>query len=335
MFLFAGITFALFWLRRNWRSISWIEIGIGILILLLPWAIWAITQVVTSPVSGGLAAAGHSISGKLWHLFPWLAMLIIVVAAFIAGAKRKIQDESGVTFALLLLFAALMLTMGVELFYVVDVFDNRMNTVFRLYYQAWAMLAIVMAFGIYYLGRHWRPKAVWARLGHFLWWGLLIVLLAVSVSYPVAAAWSRTHESTNARTLDGLAFVSLKEREAINFLWTVPGDSVIVEAIGTAYSNYGRVSSRTGLATILGWPNHEMVWRGSADVYKGRPEDVDQIYTSKDATVVKGLLQKYGVSYVYVGDLEKGKYGPDVVARLATFMNKAFDNGDVTIFQVR
>jgi uncharacterized membrane protein len=305
-------------------------------VVLLPWAIWSILRVAISPVTGDFGEAGRSISDKLWHLFPWMAILSIVLVAALASAKRS-RDEGkpGILFVLLLLSVALLLTMGVELFYVVDAFGNRMNTVFRLYYEAWAMMAIAVAFGIYYLLQHWQPHAVLGKLVRISWWGILGLLLAVSLIYPVAAAWSHTHDTAGPSTLDGLAFVNTEEREALDYLWTVPGSSVIVEATGGAYSDYGRVSSRTGLATILGWGHHEMVWRGSAEALTGRAEDIDRIYNAQDQNLVKSLLLKYKVSYVYVGGLEREKYGPGAAERLSTFMDSVFDNGEVVIFRVR
>jgi len=340
MFLFAGISLALFWLRRSWRSITWVELGVIILVVLLPWAVWSVLRVAISPVTGDFGEAGHSISEKLWHLLPWMATLAIILAAALAGIKRSWdEDKRGISFVLLLLSVALLLTTGVELFYVVDTFNDRMNTIFRLYYEVWAMMAIAIAVGFYYLWQHWRPHAVLGRLVHISWWGFLGLLLAVSLIYPVAAAWSHTHDTSGPNTLDGLAFVSAKEKKAYDYLWTVPGSSVIVEATGDAYSKYGRVSSRTGLATILGWGPHEMVWRGSADALNGRYDDIDQIYKTQDPSQLKSLLQKYKVNYVYVGNLEIIKYGSGTVKRLDAFIGgvfdeKVFDNGAVVIYRV-
>jgi uncharacterized membrane protein len=340
MFMFAGITLALIWLRRNWRSITWVELGVIVLMVLLPWAVWSILRAASNPITGDFGGAGHSISEKLWHLFPWMAVLAFVLAATLSSVKKsRNENKAGIVFALLLLSLSVLITMGTELFYVVDAFNNRMNTVFRLYYEVWAMMSIVVAFGLYYLWRYFRLQGLWGKLVRISWWVILGVLLAASLSYPVAAAWSHTHDTPGPVSLDGLAFVSAKEREAYDYLWTVPGSSVIVEATGDSYTNYGRVSARTGLATILGWGPHEMVWRGSAGPLDGRANDIDQIYTTQDPSQLKSLLQKYKVNYVYVGDLEEEKYGSDVVDRLNTFIGtvfdkKVFDNEAVVIFRV-
>ena len=50
---------------------------------------------------------------------------------------------------------------------------------------------------------------------------------------------------------------------------------------------------------------------------------------------VEALLQEYDVTYVYVGHLEREQYGEAVADRFAGFMDVAFANQGVTIYQVR
>jgi uncharacterized membrane protein len=94
---------------------------------------------------------------------------------------------------------------------------------------------------------------------------------------------------------------------------------VVLEAWGGSYSDYARIATHTGFPTVLGWDFHEAQWRGSWDkaVVRGkdpgdtvlaRRQDVDTIYTTTDLNQAKTLLLKYGVDYVYVGDMERDKY---------------------------
>ncbi|MFQ5988250.1 MAG: hypothetical protein ACE5H6_05325, partial [Dehalococcoidia bacterium] len=140
-------------------------------------------------------------------------------------------------------------------------------------------------------------------------------------------------------TLDGLAFAERTnpaEYEAIEWLNSnVGGAPVIVEAAGGYFTNYFRVSARTGLPTILGSPGHELQWRGSYVLFEGREEDIHLIYESEDMGEVEETLEKYNVTYVYVGHLEREQYGMEVGEKFADFMDVVFENEGVTIYKVR
>ena len=214
-----------------------------------------------------------------------------------------------------------------------------MNTVFRFYYQAWVLFAIASAFALYYLHRNWKVSRVAARLAKFGWWGLLILFVMCSLIYPVAATLSKTNAFSASPTLDGLAWLQSshpEELEAITWLNNnVDGAPVIVESPGNAYTDHSRVSESTGLPTILGWEHHEWVWRGSNRDFAGRREDVDQIYRSEDLDQVETLLEKYDVTFVYIGRLEKEMYGADVGEKFADFMDVVFENEGVVIYKIR
>ena len=58
---------------------------------------------------------------------------------------------SPIDFVLLLFGVGLLLTIGTEFAYLIDSFGYRMNTVFKFYYQAWALVGSGSAFAAYYL----------------------------------------------------------------------------------------------------------------------------------------------------------------------------------------
>jgi len=49
----------------------------------------------------------------------------------------------------------------------------------------------------------------------------------------------------------------------------------------------------------------------------------------------RALLQKYGVDYIYLGPLERAKYGQVPLERFALLGEVAFQNEEVTIIKVR
>ena len=76
----------------------------------------------------------------------------------IAGGAIPASWATEHLFVLILVFVAALLLFGTELVYLKDAFDNRMNTVFKLYFQSWEMLAVAAAYAVYYLGSGWFEK---------------------------------------------------------------------------------------------------------------------------------------------------------------------------------
>ena len=217
--------------------------------------------------------------------------------------------------------------------YLRDTFGTRMNTVFKFYYQAWVLLALASAYGVYYF----IERA--GRLGRLLFLAGFAVLFVLGMVYPLAAGFDKAGGFAPQPTLDGLAYVrqySPDEYAAVQWLNThVLDTSVILEATGGSFTDYARVSSRTGLPTLLGWGGHELQWRGNYDEPGRREPDINAIYSSTDVQHVLTLLEKYDITYVYVGSLERGKYSPAALAKFDRFMDVAFQQGNVTIYKRR
>ena len=174
------------------------------------------------------------------------------------------------------------------------------------------------------------------------------MLVVGSLLFPYGALRNKTGGFDSDPTLDGLAFVYSRNEAEVKALELLVEDgddeSVVVEAIGVDdrgiaggdYNiDYGRVSGRTGLPTILGWAGHEYQWRGTRRSFQERTRDVEAIYTSPDIEQTKELLDKYNVSYVYVGSIERARYGIDDTSKFDAFMDRILDEGDVTIYKIR
>ncbi len=342
--LFVAVSFVLAqtWGALRQRLPSWKESLWSIVLPIIPLAAWLLWGLATH--------TDASILQKFVHILPLLAILFLVLLVIFRRsqimAKSGDEGEKASLFVLLLLFTGFLITMGCELFYVNDLFGpccERMNTVFKLYYQAWILLAIGGAFGLYYLGTRWKAANIPGKLARAFWWAAFAILIAGSLIYPLAATATMTNSFGDQPTLDGLAFVERSnpaEYEAIKWLNSnVEGAPVIVEAFGGwvagAFTNYYRISARTGLPTILGCPYHELQWRGPDQDFGGREQDINLIYQSEDMGQVEMLLKKYDVTYVYVGHLEREQYGEDVGRKFEDFMDVAFANEGVTIYEVR
>ena len=77
---------------------------------------------------------------------------------------------------------------------------------------------------------------------------------------------------------------------------TLPDQTVILETTGDPYSYFARFSSNTGLPTVLGWANHEGLWRGHDHEPSWRGAiDVLRIYNATTLAEVQPLLDRYKV----------------------------------------
>ncbi|MBI3941995.1 MAG: hypothetical protein HY326_03205 [Chloroflexi bacterium] len=242
-----------------------------------------------------------------------------------------------VLFVLLLVSLAFALTLATEFVYIKDVFSSRMNTVFKFYYQAWTLLAVSSAFGIFYLVH----KLSGAGRGIFT--GIVTVLLALCLVYPVAAGISKANYFKSQPTPDGMVWLqNIRPDMYAVIRWFnehVDGAPVMVEAPGPQYSpelhNY--ISAYTGIPTLLGWGGHENQWRGNYDEPGRREPQIQQLYQSMDLIVIQKIMDQYRIQYVILGPLEQEKYSlnPQQMTKFSRFMDVAFKSGNITVYQRR
>jgi uncharacterized membrane protein len=263
------------------------------------------------------------------------------------GGDKQMPPYPTLPFVLLLVVTGLLLTLGPEFVYLRDNFGVRLNTTFKFYFQAWVMFGVAAAVALDYLwaaGRSTGQRVTATAVTVAYAAGLAIALL-----FPVYAVQSRSMEyrgpfdsaERQPPTLDGLAYLrrfNPSEYQALAWLGdnvATPGDPtpVILEAVGGQYSNFARVSANTGIPTVLGWPGHELQWRGSDNPEPGRRQPIiEQIYQSTDLDQVASLLDQLDVNYIYVGDLEANTYGAAGLEKFRERLEVAFANDRVTIY---
>jgi YYY domain-containing protein len=214
---------------------------------------------------------------------------------------------------------------------------GRMNLVFKLYLHAWQLLAVSAAVSaIVLITEMSRPiprggSALLRRVGGGAWLLMLTLLTIGALAYPLLATGPRLNDrfASLAPTLDGLAYmedatiaesaegqppveVSLaSDRKAIHWMrQNIVGTPVILEAQLSAYRWGARISSATGLPTVLGWTWHQVQQRpGHESTVNARVEDIETIYGSPQAfSSVEPLLERYGVQLIVVGELERAIY---------------------------
>lgn len=158
------------------------------------------------------------------------------------------------------------------------------------------------------------------------------------LSYSIFSINSFYDNLKNYRGLDGINYLSATrpgDFKIINWLnANAKGQPTILEANGDSYTDYARISANTGLPTVVGWPVHEWLWRGSYDIVSPRIEDVNILYTSKDIELSKKLINKYKIKYVIISGLEREKYPDLVEAKFRSLGELVFNQGGSKIYGI-
>ncbi|MCX2726093.1 DUF2298 domain-containing protein [Thermomicrobium sp. 4228-Ro] len=270
-----------------------------------------------------------------WRPTASLVLVIAVLAGtWLLGAWRRAEAP---VVALAVLGLATIL--AAELFLVVDdLFGStweRMNTVFKFFHEAWPLLAISGWGAIVWAWTH-RPR--WSGFPRFA--SVLVAVVFVCSSLYVLLGTPqrlalRLPSTPTPGGLDGYAWmlggqyansvgetIETSEDYAV-ILWLrthVRGNPVILEAsIGPYRGNGSRISSATGLPTVLGWDRHERQQRTLVapeatgaqfvsplgDAVDRRLVEVRELYNTTDLEKKRELLARYRVRYVIVGAVER------------------------------
>ncbi len=261
------------------------------------------------------------------------AVAFTIAALGAALALYHLHDRPR-AFTLLLGALAFGLVAMTEIVFLKDVFAGnfpRMNTVFKFYFQAWALLSITCGAALYFIYEGFQSAARgngWQRWvgrgGQVIWSAALLGFFLAGMVYPIVGSYQRTnHYMQRTNSLDGLNYLQSYD----------PGDYAAI--------NYGRISTFTGLPTLMGWAGHEYQWRvnwlnnayNAADFY-GRGADINAIYTNTNPDTVLSLMSRYHARYLYVGSLEKTTYPQANLNRFSGFMQTVYSANGVTIYRV-
>ena len=293
---------------------------------------WFVSHLVFNP-----NASWFHIAERVPVSLPLALGVVCICGTLLLRARRGASDAAQV--CLVLVTLALFWILFAEHFYALDFFGTRMNTVFKLYYQVWILLAIVAGYGIFRWARvHSKLTGIGLATSRAVAM-LVAVIFAASMYYAIAASDTKVSESSTPATIDGLVFMEARSRDTLSAIRWIDANldetDVLVESVGGSYSEHGRFSGFTGVPAVLGWSGHERQWRGGNEGWVEREGDVERIYMSGDLSEVRRLLDRYGVTHVVVGVLEREKYTEIDASKFDMLGSIAYSNATVDIYKIR
>jgi len=238
----------------------------------------------------------------------------------IIGKKAKVLPTSNHYQVVCLILLAWSLLLLPEIIYFKDIYPShpRANTMFKLTFQAFILMQLV---GAWTIGQVLNQLLIKIQLANknaqIKARVVLLIFLSLSISYILASLFYAKlayngYYGKKYQGLDGLLWLKTQHPDDYAGLeWlkrNVKGRPVILEAVGESYTTFGRISTFSGLTTVIGWPVHEWLWRGSYDIPGQRVEEVRQIYLTPFSDLAQLKLAEYQVEYIFVGDKEREAY---------------------------
>ena len=347
----------------KWSVIQWIELLAAAFLASLPFHLTFENVMVQGIGIVKIHTAFYQFS-VLWA-FP-----LLVCVPFVIGILRRIGTfpekkfrsffsniKYSDLYGLVLVLCAIGLIFIPEFVYVRDIYEKtapRANTMFKLTYQAYIMFGIMMAYILVFFTVNRIKRCNGAdstvmckgllrcpRLQSLT--GIIAILVLISTCGYLENAithWFTGFPKRNAyQTLNATNYLETAiSDDAAAIRWlneNVEGQPIILEASGDSYQDYdNRVSAMTGLQTVLGWYVHEWLWRNDLEEENQRKEDVQTIYTSSNADQIKSLIEKYKISYLFIGSCEYEKYGEINSELLASIGKVVFRQSETTIIEV-
>lgn len=316
-----------------------------------------------------VAGAVAAVLLPLWQGWVSIAMAAFAVLIGCLLVMLHLPPMTRWMSGLLLMFCVM--TWFCELFYVDDVYVGtieRINTVFKVYYGLWPMMAVATVMSLRILIRltpNRRRRALW----------LIAPLVIAGSPYMILGTMHRIESSTRlghwtpptdspdteppaallrpearaknlTEALDGLRYLSfVHPPDYAALMWAranLPTNAVLLEAAGAQYTYAGRFGTITGRPSFAGLIGHASNWRGSAfgdpnnpnNEHARRLDVVAKIYNEEDPSKALQMIRNEDIQYVIVGNQEREQYPTLDEEKFKTLAERVFSHGNTSIYKV-
>ncbi len=259
---------------------------------------------------------------------PACIAILLVILLWMTANKGEEKTWHGVA------ICGLILVVVPEFIYLKDSYGapyERLNTVFKLHYAAWILLMSASCYAVI------RLNAILLKVSPVRGPLLLTLWVMFLFVYPVLAVGERTSSGQESLTLN--SFTPLRktypmDMELVTWLdGKVQAGDVCLEMPGSSYSWTSRFSALTGCPTVLGWEQHQMLWRPDSRIHE-RAVDAKLFYESENDVLRKGIIEKYKISWVIIGQLELQASSPFLPSFLDGVLSKKMGHEGSGIYGV-
>lgn len=227
---------------------------------------------------------------------PLLALAGILAGRLIFLAREK----ASLRVSAALVAANMLLLVGMELLYVQDPYGPdwyRMNTVFKV--LSFFFVALPVPAWRLFCSQFSRKSMRLSLFGIAPW-----LLSAPQLVTVLIAAWPPPAD------FSGLSWMAPGEAEAARYLQRQQTREVLVEAVGQAYTSAARISAASGQPSVLGWENHELLWRSPTlqQELAKRRNFVETLYHCSTLDCVQKIGLQLGATVLVLGAEERRLY---------------------------
>jgi YYY domain-containing protein len=264
----------------------------------------------------------------------WIFIPMMVNSIILLLSKKITKKES---FIVLLVFMGSVIFLGSELYSI----HGRYVFFFKIFPSIWILWGIASVYSFYSL----RKKINFNKLSNKVFSFLLFFIIFFSLfPYLIFGTLNITDNfrysfGREYPSIDSLAFmkqVHKPDYQAIQWInKNIKGTPIIVEYIGYEYTYASRVSSFTGLPTLVGWRFHSSQLSGQN--IRQREKDVHFIYNTTDNEKTLDLVQNYSIDYIFSGELERSHYpseGLEKFSKYPEYYILVYNHSNVQIYEV-
>ncbi|MCF2165639.1 MULTISPECIES: DUF2298 domain-containing protein [Halobacterium] len=268
------------------------------------------TSVAGWVVAAAAAGAAVAVAVAVGPVVGGVGITAVVLVGPVLGAAWWLRRRNAAGVECVLVAAGAGLVVLVEYVYLADAASyERFNTVFKVYAQVWALWSV--AGGVALAGVSER-RASSRGLG-----AVFVVGLVVAASVYGGLAVTTHAANADDASLDALEYAGDAhpgEAAAARWLGDRRRGTRIIAAPGVdPYTWQNPAASLSGVPTVAGWA-HAANYHSQA-AWEQRVDDIGVVYETTDAASRAAILEKYDVTYVWVGPVERARYEiPDLSA---------------------